>query len=264
MKGSKTNDYTPWTSWKTGSKIEDAAKAITDNAQEKKPEGYLVAFPVGYIIVKDCVIKVSSSSSQNKSMKEFIDKQSQSSGGFLCFSHSSASRSSSDSSSSSTTSASDGAVIRVPGPQILGYIMQLTGQDKSQNFSEVPLEDLFPEDEEETPQTGPVKASALRPDAPPSGTPVQERTVRSYEEKESETTPQDSSTVRPPAPAHGVQGPTPGAAASKPGHIVDALRMALEGTDFADWAGQQPENVKEEIMAKVIEAFGRAVDRKQG
>ncbi|KAF5242674.1 hypothetical protein FANTH_8583 [Fusarium anthophilum] len=264
MKGSKTNDYTPWTSWKTGHKIEDAAKAITDNAQEKKPEGYLVAFPVGYIIVKDCVIKVSSSSSQGKSMKEFIDKQSQSSGGFLCFSHSSASRSSSDSSSSSTSSASDGVVIRIPGPQILGYIMQLTGQDQSQNFSEVPLEDLFPEDEEETPQTGPARASALRPDVPPSGTPAKGRTVRSYEEKEPETTPQGSSAARPPVPAHGVQGTMPGAAASKPGHIVDALRMALEGSEFADWAGQQPDNVKEEIMAKVIEAFGGAVDRKQG
>ncbi|KAI1062937.1 hypothetical protein LB507_005566 [Fusarium sp. FIESC RH6] len=259
MKGSKTNDYSTWTKWKTGDKIEDAAKAITSN-NTNKPEGYLVSFPVGYIIVKDCVIKVSSSSSQKKDMKEFIDKQSQSSGGFLCFSHSSASRSSSDSSSSSTTSASDGAVIRIPGPQILGYIMQLTGQDKSQDFSPIPTDELFLEDEdiEKAPQKVPTRASGARPDLPPSGNPVQGRALRSYEDEPDKTAPQGSGTGRTAAPAHGVQGAPP-----KPGHIVDALRMALDGSDFTDWAGQQPDNVKDEILAKVMEAFGKAADKKQ-
>lgn len=241
----KSRNYTPWSSWETGSKIEDAAKAITDNDQDKKPEGYLVAFPVGYILVKDCVIKVNS---DDKSMKEFIDKQSKSSDGFMCFS----SRSSLDSSSTSITSASDGVVIRIPGPQILGYIMQLTSEDKSQEFREVPTQDLFPEDSED---------SAPRPDALPNGSTVQERTVRSYEE-ESETNAQASSTWRPSGTANGVEESTPGEAAPKPGHIVDALRKALDSGDFADWAKQQPESVKDEILAKVMEAFGKAADRK--
>ena len=39
--------------------------------------------------------------------------------------------------------------------------------------------------------------------------------------------------------------------------------MALDGSDFAEWAEQQPENVKDEIMAKVMEAFGKTVDKKE-
>ncbi|CAG7562630.1 unnamed protein product [Fusarium equiseti] len=220
--------------WKTGSKIEDVVKAITDSDQEKKPEGYLVAFHVGYILVKDCVIKVNS---DDKSMQEFVDKQSKSSEGFLCFS----SRLSLDSSSSSIISASNVVVIRIPGPQILGYIMQLISEDKSQEFSEVPTQDLFPEDSED---------SDPRLDVQSTRTPRQKRT--------------DFSTWRPSGPANGVQEPTPGAISQKPGHIVDALRKALDSDDFADWAKQQPESVKEEILAKVMEAFGKTADRKQG
>jgi len=100
-------------------------------------------------------------------------------------------------------------------------------------------------------QTGLDRTSDLRPDVPPSGTPERGRMVRG-DEKEPGTTPQDSSTVRP-----------LGAAAPKPADILDALRMSLESGDFADWAKQQPEDVKDEIIAKVMEAFGKKMDKRQ-
>ena len=138
--------------------------------------------------------------------------------------------------------------------------MQLTGQDKSQDFSPIPTDELFLEDEdiEKAPQKVPTRASGARPDLPPSGNPVQGRALRSYEDEPDKTAPQGSGTGRTAAPAHGVQGAPP-----KPGHIVDALRMALDGSDFTDWAGQIPDNVKDEILAKVMEAFGKVADKKQ-
>ncbi|KAJ4114755.1 hypothetical protein NW768_011309 [Fusarium equiseti] len=123
-------------------------------------------------------------------------------------------------------------------------------------------------------QTGPDRASDATPDAPPSGTAGHERTVPGYEEGQA-TTPQGSSTVYPFALAHSGQKqvPEPGHIVDalrkalevpEPGHIIDALRKALESGDFADWAAQQPEDVRDEILAKVMEEFRRAPDGKQG
>ncbi|KXJ90366.1 hypothetical protein Micbo1qcDRAFT_205214 [Microdochium bolleyi] len=142
MRGAKDENYVPWSSWvkttaTTGVAADDygtpkeEADAIVSNAVNK-PTGYLAAFPVGYVLVKDCTIKVTAKAVHSNAFKSDFDERSESSGGFLCFSHSSGSRSSSDSSSSKTVATSDGVVIRIPGPQILGYMMQLTGKDQSQ------------------------------------------------------------------------------------------------------------------------------------
>ncbi|RFN45095.1 hypothetical protein FIE12Z_10665 [Fusarium flagelliforme] len=101
-------------------------------------------------------------------------------------------------------------------------------------------------------QTASDRASHSKPDVPPSAIPGQERTVRGAG-KQPGTTSQDSSTMRP-----------PGAAVTKPADIVDALRMSIESGEFADWAKQQPDDVKDEIMTKVMEAFGKTADKKQG
>ncbi len=108
-------------------------------------EGYLSAFPVGYVLVKDCVIQVQSDSFKSDEDRSSFKENSATSGGFLCFSTSSSSSKTGDSSHSSSTQTSDGMVIRIPGPQILGYMMQLVHPDKSRDFVKMDKDYLFEE-----------------------------------------------------------------------------------------------------------------------
>ncbi|KAH7027231.1 uncharacterized protein B0I36DRAFT_247443, partial [Microdochium trichocladiopsis] len=174
MRGAKDDNYVSWSTWAEGHTTPDKATEVIRANAADKPKGYLAAFPVGYILVKDCTIKVTSSSMNSRDLKKHFDQQSESSGGFLCFSHSNASRSSNDSSSSSTVATESGVVVRIPGPQILGYMMQLTGKDESLTFKEAKLEDIFLEDpdvESASSQGGSATgqpAHGIRPDTPSS------------------------------------------------------------------------------------------------
>ncbi|KAE8229463.1 hypothetical protein CF326_g5566, partial [Tilletia indica] len=122
-------------------------KIVTANVDEGG--SVLPAFPVGYIIVKDTQIKVRTSSSDSKSSKDTMMKDSSRSGGILCFSYSASENSASESSASASTEASDGIVVNIPGPQILGYIMQLMPKDQSNNFGEHKEEVYLPPTMEE-------------------------------------------------------------------------------------------------------------------
>ena len=271
MRGTGAGSYTSWSEWKkkqdgSDQTPDEAAKAITEDT-DFKPRGYLAAFPAGYILVKDCVIKITSSASDLSAFKKHFDQQSQSSGGFLCFSHSSASRSSNDSSASTSKQASDGIVVRIPGPQILGYIMQLVGKDDSQPFQATPDDQLFIEDmDAPNPGTGgtgggPQHSVGPLPDLPKPG---RQATVRRYDDDlagDSGTGRQGSPATsqpgdsRPAAPAHGVQDP----AAPKPaGHLIDALKIALNDSDVPKWLETQPSGTKDELWAKLTEMFGKA------
>lgn len=101
------------------------------------------AYPVGYIVVKDVVARISTGSHDGATTQSNFNEKSASSGGFLCFSHHSASEKSGESSSMSSESRSDGMIVRIPGPQILGYIQQLTPKDNSKEFqtgqSQIPV-----------------------------------------------------------------------------------------------------------------------------
>lgn len=44
--------------------------------------------------------------------------------------------------------------------------------------------------------------------------------------------------------------------------MAEALRMALDNSDFSEWAGKQSDDVKEEIMNRVREAFGKGLEAK--
>ena len=57
---------------------------------------------------------------------------------------------------------------------------------------------------------------------------------------------------------------TPRRATPKPGDIEEALCVSLRSGEFADWAKQQPEDVKDGILAAMMEAFGKGADGKQG
>lgn len=256
MRGSQDTDYAAWATWKEGQSAEAAAEAIRSNTAEK-PQGYLAAFPIGYILVKDCVIKISTSSVDSSSFKKHFDKQSESSGGFLCFSHSSASRSSADSGASSTTSAQGGVVVRIPGPQILGYMMQLTAKDESQHFKETAAEDIFIEDpDEDRSDSKPAPAHDIGPVRPATNETPRQAGVRKYDDDFVAENASSKPTV--PTAAHGIQGPVAGGdAKANTGNMVDALRTALGDNEVTQWLRSQPEGTREELWKKLSDAFGQ-------
>lgn len=148
-RGANAENYTKWSDWgdsgRNFSSVKEAAEAITTNASVK-PSGYLAAYPVGYVLVKDCVIRIPRSANTVTSFKKHFDQDIESSDGILCFSHNSASKSSGDSSGPISEAATDGIVVRIPGPQILGYIMQVTPPDVSLAFQPTPGAGLFVND----------------------------------------------------------------------------------------------------------------------
>mmetsp|Transcript_12806 Transcript_12806/g.19213 ORF Transcript_12806/g.19213 Transcript_12806/m.19213 type:complete len:96 (-) Transcript_12806:179-466(-) len=74
---------------------------------------------------------------ESKHADEMLKENSSSSGGFLCFTASSSSSSSEHSESSYSSTTADGMIIRIPGPQILGWYLQKVDPDKSTPYSEV-------------------------------------------------------------------------------------------------------------------------------
>ncbi|KAE8244742.1 hypothetical protein A4X13_0g6310 [Tilletia indica] len=146
----KNNKDLSWTSlYKTTA---DNPKTIIDKIATGTVEeegSALPAFPIGYIIVKDTQIKVSESKTSTSTSKGSMKEDAARSGGILCFSYSSSETSASDSSASATKQASDGIVVNIPGPQILGYIMQLMPRDLSTKFGDDKEEVYLPPTMEE-------------------------------------------------------------------------------------------------------------------
>ncbi|KAI0071193.1 hypothetical protein K474DRAFT_1712673 [Panus rudis PR-1116 ss-1] len=106
-----------------------AREIASTGAYEKTGDGLLPAFPVGYVICKDITVKVFWAKSASEDDKQNYQKQSSSAGGVLIWSYSSSESESSESKSHSFQAYSDGFIVRIPGPQILGYVMQLTDRD---------------------------------------------------------------------------------------------------------------------------------------
>ncbi|TCD68232.1 hypothetical protein EIP91_011301 [Steccherinum ochraceum] len=126
----------------------------------------LPVFPIGYIICKDITIKISTSKTDTSAANSVMASQAAASGGILCFSYSQSSSSSSNSNSYSFQECSDGCIVRIPGPQILGYIMQRPDQDKTTDMpSKLPPDFFIPDDEYDAV----VAASGLGPARAVSG-----------------------------------------------------------------------------------------------
>lgn len=90
----------------------------------------LPAFPVAMVIAKDITIKVSTTTENSSSMNSIVESESNSSGGFLCFSTSRASNSKNASSVAMSGAEGDYFYIKIPGPQVLGYYLQMVPSDK--------------------------------------------------------------------------------------------------------------------------------------
>ena len=113
---------------KNGQSVDDLTKVKTGNGEIPC---VLPSYPVSFVIAKDITIKITSTDSNFSAEKENMEKSAAAGGGFLGFSCTSSSSSSSASSDSFSSSTSDSLMMRIPGPQILGWFLQLTPEDKS-------------------------------------------------------------------------------------------------------------------------------------
>ncbi|KAJ7907565.1 hypothetical protein B0H13DRAFT_2501759 [Mycena leptocephala] len=110
--------------------------------------GLMPGFPVAFLVCKDIVIRVTHDASSSSDQKAVDSKSAASSGGFLCFSFSQSSSSSSSATSSNFQAYSNGYIIKIPGPQILGYMIQKTDSDEAQLMpAELPADFFIPDDE---------------------------------------------------------------------------------------------------------------------
>jgi hypothetical protein len=125
---------------KDHSKAVDAA--IIDGTKPIPP-AFLPCFPTGYILAKDVVIKISQFQISTVADKKFLDEKTTKGGSFLFFSTAKTTQKTSESSSSNFQMASNGMVVRIPGPQVIGYIQQMMPWDGTHQFD--PNEALKPE-----------------------------------------------------------------------------------------------------------------------
>jgi hypothetical protein len=117
------NIYTDWTQFKA---IKEMNAAI------------FPCFPVSFLVVKDVNITFQATESSLSAVQSVLDSKSATGGGFLCFSASSSSASHSDSSSIATRSQGTLINIAMPGPQILGWYLEMTPQDNSTILTSAP------------------------------------------------------------------------------------------------------------------------------
>jgi hypothetical protein len=99
-----------------------------------KAKALLPCFPTGYIIAKDVLIKISRFDIKTVADKRYLEEKTNSGASFLFFSTSKPGQKTEDSSSSGFDLASDGMIVRIPGPQIIGYIQQMLPWDYSHPF----------------------------------------------------------------------------------------------------------------------------------
>ncbi|KAJ7092313.1 hypothetical protein B0H15DRAFT_905677 [Mycena belliarum] len=140
--------------------------------KEKSVNGLMPGFPVAFLIAKDIVVRVAHSAT-NTSDSKTSDMASSasshqsgfiSSGGFLCFSYSKSSSSSSSSEASSFQAYSNGYILKIPGPQILGYMIQKTDSDDAQLMpAELPEGFFIPDEEYDNAVNGGQPANGANP-----------------------------------------------------------------------------------------------------
>jgi hypothetical protein len=100
----------------------------------KKNNYALPAFPVALAVVKDVTIRVKTSKMTSEAAKQVAESANAASGGFLCFSVSSSSSSKSTSESSMHGAHGEYYYIRIPGPQVIGYFLQMVPKDNTEVY----------------------------------------------------------------------------------------------------------------------------------
>jgi len=123
-----------------------AYKPSSDSITKTSNEGILPCFPVAFVVAKDVTLTFDAGESSLDSMHSIIDSKKSSGGGFLCFSSPSSSSKHSESQSMKSVSNSTTIHIAMPQPQILGWFIELTPEDKSTIIS---LNNSAPKDQTE-------------------------------------------------------------------------------------------------------------------
>ncbi len=88
-------------------------------------------YPTAFVIAKDVTVKITTSSSISSATAKTMEKHASTGGGFLFFKARKSSSSSSSESTASVTTDDKTLTIRFTDPQILGYYLETTAQDKS-------------------------------------------------------------------------------------------------------------------------------------
>ncbi len=101
----------------------------------KHNNAILPCFPVAFVVAKDVTISFKATESSLDGLHSVMDSASAVGGGFLCFSASSSSSSHGDHSSLHTKSQDTVITITMPGPQILGWFLEFTPKDKSEELT---------------------------------------------------------------------------------------------------------------------------------
>ncbi|KAI0050873.1 hypothetical protein FA95DRAFT_1676382 [Auriscalpium vulgare] len=167
----RASEHVRWSEWPrdvtTSAELIRRVKAGTEGGAFDAGQSLLPAFPVGYVIAKDILVKISASGSEDSSSARAFTEKASASGGVLCFSFSHASHSEGDSSSVSMQEMSDGLVIKVPGPQILGYMMQVTPRDASHKYESANTEYFLPDQPQDATSSSSRPAHSIVPPPPP-------------------------------------------------------------------------------------------------
>ncbi len=94
----------------------------------------LPAFPVAFVVAKDISLSFKASENSLDAVHSMIDSVATVGGRFLCFKASHSSSSHTDLSKMSSKTQGQVVTINIPGPQILGWFLELTPEDKSKKM----------------------------------------------------------------------------------------------------------------------------------
>ncbi|WP_325199454.1 hypothetical protein [Oscillibacter sp.] len=107
------------------------------NKEAKRLSYVLPSFPTGFVIAKDITIRIQCSGSSADSSRKYLEQSESRGGGIFGFRASSGSSSKSQSESAYFGSSSDFFYIRIPGPQILGWFLELTPADNAAPYQKL-------------------------------------------------------------------------------------------------------------------------------
>lgn len=100
-------------------------------------------FPTSFVIARDVAISFSSSKSISNSFAKSLEEHSSKGGGFFIFGGSGSTASTSNESNSNVYSTAKEITIRFTTPQILGYYLESTPSDKTENINDANLDNDF-------------------------------------------------------------------------------------------------------------------------
>ncbi|TGK78317.1 hypothetical protein EHQ24_17330 [Leptospira noumeaensis] len=103
------------------------------------------AFPIGFVIAKDVTIQIEIDSVDQETAQSYLHKSSSIGGGFLCFSASHSESSTTQSQSFYSSVENNNIIIRIPGPQILGWFLEYVNKDNSSDYAPMP-DGFLPDD----------------------------------------------------------------------------------------------------------------------